>query len=48
MAEYGEWNRTELRAITKEITNLKKKLDTLQARKSALEGALKRGPLHDG
>lgn len=36
-------NQTELRAIKKEITELKKKLDDLQARKVALEGALKKG-----
>lgn len=35
-------NQTELRAIKKEIAELKPRLDALQARKIALEGALKK------
>ena len=35
-------NQTELRKVKKEITELKKKLDTLQHRKTALEEALKK------
>jgi hypothetical protein len=35
-------NQTELRKITKEIAELKKRLDTLQCRKAALEEALKK------
>jgi hypothetical protein len=35
-------NQTELRKIKKEITELKKRLDTLQHRKTALEEALKK------
>ncbi len=35
-------NQTELRKIKKEMTELKKRLDTLQCRKTALEEALKK------
>lgn len=35
-------NQTELRAIKKEMTDLKKKLQALQDRKAAIEGSVKK------